>query len=104
MNETQNGNGLAAIGSSWMPAGGFLERLPKGLYLAAHVAFLAGGIWLWARASEFGLPYSGAFVLYALSQLGFLAYFANIITMKMAVLVEQTLVFALVALIVLRAT
>lgn len=66
--------------------------------------FLAVGLGLWARANNYALPYSGALALYALSQLGFFAYFSNGITMKMAVLIEQTLVFAMVLLIVFRAT
>lgn len=66
--------------------------------------FLAVGVWLWMRASDAALPYSGALALYALSQVGFFPYFANLITLKAAVLTEQTLVFAMVVMIVLRAT
>ncbi len=104
MNRTAGANGLAEVGGSRMPAGEFLDDLPKGLYVVAHVMFLAVGLWLWARVSDNALPYSGALALYALSQVGFFAYFANWITMKMAVLAEQTLVFAMILLIVLRAT
>src|SRR5205814_3779644 len=83
------------------PAGKFLDALPTALYVIAHVMFLAVGVGLWLRAAGEGLPYSGALLLYAVSQLGFFAYFANWITMKMAVLAEQTLVFAMVSIIVL---
>ena len=104
MNRPAQGNEFAKSGSSRTPAGKFLDDLPKGLYVVAHVMFLAVGLWLWARASDNAVPYSGALALYALSQAGFFAYFANWITMKMAVLAEQTLVFAMVLLVVLRAT
>ena len=87
-----------------MPSGNFLDELPAALFVAAHVMFLAIGVWLWSRASDNALPYSGALLLYAASQVGFFAYFAHWITMKMAVLVEQTLMVAMVLVIVLRAT
>jgi hypothetical protein len=86
------------------PAGKFLDELPTALYVIAHVMFLAAGVGLWLRANDHGLPYSGALLLYAASQVGFFAYFAKWITMKVAVLAEQTLVFAMVSIIVLRAT
>jgi hypothetical protein len=81
------------------PAGQFLDSLPKGLYVVAHVTFLAVGLWLWSEASGRSLPYASALGLYALSQVGFFAYFANWITMKAAVLAEQSLVFAAVLVI-----
>jgi hypothetical protein len=86
------------------PIGGFLDRLPTLLYVAAHVGFLAVGMWLWLRADDHGLPYSGALLLYAASQVPFLAFFGRAITMKLAVLTEQTLMFVMVLVIVLRAT
>ena len=87
-----------------MPAGGVLDDVPKALYAIAHVMFLALGIWLWVAARQNALPYSGALALYVLSQVGFLAYFANVITMKTAVLVEQIAVAVMLTLIVLQAT
>src|SRR5215211_73638 len=104
MNGTTEGTRSARAGGSIRPVGGFLDELPKGLYAAAHLMFLGVGIWLLARASDHALPYSGALGLYILSQVVFLGYFSNAITMKMAVLVEQTLVFAMLTLVVLRAT
>ena len=104
MNRTETGNGPARVGGSWRPVGGFLDDLPTGLYVVAHLMFLGVGIWLWGRARDFDLPYSGALALYVVSQVGFLAYFAKAITMKMAVLAEQSLVFAMLLLIILRAT
>ena len=87
-----------------LPAGAVLDEVPKALYALAHVVFLAVGVWLWARAARFGLPASGALALYVISQVGFLAYFANLITMKTAVLLEQMAVVAMLLLIVLSAT
>lgn len=92
------------VRSDRMPAGQFLDGLPKALYVVAHVIFLALGVWLWARANDNALMYSGALLLYALSQVLFFGYFANWITLKMAVLVEQALMAAMVLLVVLRAT
>ena len=87
-----------------VPAGGVLDEVPKGLYVIAHVAFLALGIWLWIEARQNALPYAGALSLYVISQVGFLAYFGNLITMKTAVLVEQMAVAVMLLLIVLQAT
>ena len=74
--------------------GGFLDAWPKALFVLAHLAFLAVGIVLWLQASL--ANQSVALALYIVSQLGFLAFFANLITMKMAVLVEQMLMLAMV--------
>ena len=98
---TSNGKGGVA---GRTPAGAFLDRFPTLLYVGAHVMFLAVGIWLWLRADDHGLPYSGAMLLYAASQVPFLAFFGRMITMKLAVLTEQMLMFLMVLLIVLRAT
>ena len=87
-----------------VPAGGVLDDVPKALYVIAHVVFLGTGIWLWIAARQSALPYSGALVLYVISQVGFLAYFANVITMKTAVLVEQMAVAVMLLLIILQAT
>ena len=86
------------------PVGAFLDGVPGWLYVLAHVGFLAGGLLLWIRAVDQELPFSAAVPLYAVSQLGFIAYFAGWITMKAAVLAEQTLVFALITLVVFTAT
>jgi len=102
MKETHEGQTAAT--RQRLPAGRALDDVPKALYVLAHVMFLAVGIWLWARAVQHALPYSGALVLYVISQVGFLAYFANVITMKTAVLIEQMAVVAMLLLIVLLAT
>ena len=91
-------------GRNRLPLGKFLDDLPMALYLVAHVAFLGIGLWLWARAHNSMLPYQGGLLLYAASQVVFFGYFAKWITLKMAVLAEQTLMVAMVLIIVLRAT
>ncbi len=104
MNRIETAGTGTEVSGGRLPAGKFLDQLPKGLYVAAHVMFLGVGLWLSSRAGAHALPYSGALLLYAASQLGFFAYFTNAITMKMAVLAEQSLVFAMVVLIVLATT
>src|SRR5262245_6347678 len=104
MNRTAMRQDSTEVHSGWRPAGRFLDDLPDALYALAHVMFLAVGAWLLVRANDNSLPYAGAFALYIVSQVGFLAFFAKLVTMKMAVLLEQTLVFAMLLLIVLRAT
>ena len=102
MKEIHEGPALAT--RQRVPAGAVLDDVPKALYAIAHVMFLALGVWLWVAARQNALPYSGALALYVLSQVGFLAYFANVITMKTAVLVEQIAVAVMLTLIVLQAT
>jgi hypothetical protein len=102
MNEIRGGQALAT--QQRVPAGRALDDVPKTLYVLAHVMFLVIGIWLWVRAAQHALPYSGAMALYVISQVGFLAYFANVITMKAAVLLEQMAVVAMLILIILLAT
>ena len=99
MNQSAVGNGHTGTQGSRLPLGGFLDRVPSGLYAAAHVMFLAVGVWLLTQVGGLGSAYSAAFALYALSQVGFLAYFGHLITMKTAVLTEQTLVLVMVLLI-----
>ena len=84
--------------------GGFLDELPKALYVLAHVAFLGIGVWLWAHARSTAFPQPGALLLYVVSQVVFIAFFANWITMKMAVLVEQTLMVVMLCLLVIGAS
>lgn len=83
-----------------MPIGGFLDSLPSILFVVVHLAFLAVGLWaLWRTNSE-GRDYAWAFGLYALSQIVFLGFFGGVITIKMAVLLEQILMVILVIWIV----
>lgn len=79
-----------------MPFGTFLDQLPAALFIAAHLAFLAVGAWA-VYATSPRRAVSRAFGLYAISQLAFLAFFGGALTLKMAVLLEQTLLVVLVA-------
>ncbi|MSQ22528.1 MAG: hypothetical protein EXR53_04375 [Dehalococcoidia bacterium] len=90
-------------GRNRLPVGKFLDDLPKAVYVVTHVLFLGIGVWLWARARGNDLPYSEALLLYSISQIVFFGYFANLITMKMAVLAEQTLMIVMVLWIILQA-
>jgi hypothetical protein len=85
-----------------MPIGSFLDSFPAALFITAHVAFLALGVWAWRRASGTRKDFASAFWLYVASQPVFLAFFSGAITMKMAVLVEQMLIATMVLLIALR--
>ena len=78
------------------PIGGFLDSLPSALYISCHVLFLAVGIWAARKSGAANLLYAPAFWLYVVSQLVFLLFFGGVITMKMAVLTEQTLMVILV--------
>lgn len=79
-----------------MVIGGFLDTLPSALFIAAHVMFLGLGVWA-ATRREATLPTrTSLFWLYAISQIGFLGFFAGVVTLKMAVLIEQMLVAVIV--------
>jgi predicted Na+-dependent transporter len=80
------------------PFGGFLDDLPKALYVLAHVAFFGVGIGLWAHARNAAFPHPGALLFYVASQAVFFGFFANWMTLKMAVLAEQTLMLIMVCL------
>jgi hypothetical protein len=79
-----------------MPLGTFLDSMPALLFIAAHVLFLGVAIWAVRAAS------APLFWLYAASQVIFLAFFGGVITMKMAVLIEQTLIVVMVAMMTMR--
>ena len=83
-----------------MPIGGFLDSLPVLLFTVAHVLFLGVGVWAWRRAVALRLPFASAFWLYIVSQVGFLAVFGGALTLKMGVLLEQTLILIVVVLLV----
>jgi len=85
-----------------MPIGGFLDTLPTMLYVAAHVAFLAVGIWAWKKATDNKLAFASGFWLYVASQVVFLGFFGGVLTMKMAVLCDQTFMVIMVIYIVTR--
>ena len=75
-----------------MPIGGFLDSFPSMLFVGAHAMFLLAGVWAWKKAAGAGKKFAPAFWLYVVSQLIFLAFFGGAFTMKMAVLLEQTLI------------
>ena len=81
--------------------GGFLDEWPKALYVLVHVVMLGVGIALWAHATNTGFPHPSGLLLYVVSQVFFLAFFAGWITLKMAVLVEQMLILAMMCAITL---
>ena len=85
-----------------MPIGGFLDSLPTMLYVAVHVIFLGVGVWAWKKATDAKQKFASAFWLYAASQVVFLAFFGGILTMKMAVLLDQTLMVIMVLWIVMQ--
>ena len=85
-----------------MPIGGFLDSFPAMLYVTAHIIFLVAGVWSAKKAMDHKLKFASAFWLYVASQVVFLSYFGGAITMKMAVLIEQTLMVIMVLYIVTR--
>ena len=76
--------------------GAFLDDLPKALYVLVHVAMLGVGIGVWVHAGNTAFPHPSALLLYVSSQVIFLGFCANWITLKMAVLLEQLLMLAMV--------
>ena len=73
-----------------MPIGGFLDSFPSLLFIGAHLLFLVVGVFTWRTAAGARQRFAPALWLYVASQVVFLAFFAGGITMKMAVLAEQT--------------
>jgi low temperature requirement protein LtrA len=84
-----------------MPFGTFLDSFPAAIFVGAHLLFLALGVWAVRRAGA--AKHGEVFWLYALSQVFFLVFFGGALTMKMAVLVEQMLIAAMVFMVVRRA-
>ncbi len=62
--------------------------------------FLVVGLWAMRQATQSRLQFSSAFWLYVATQLVFLAFFGGVLTLKMAVLVEQMLILVFVVLLV----
>jgi len=60
------------------------------------------GVWAANQVSRARAAFAAVMWLYALSQVVFLAYFGGAITMKMAVLTEQTLMLGIIAVIATR--
>jgi uncharacterized membrane protein len=85
-----------------MPFGAFLDSLPSSLFVCAHVMFLAVGLWAVKKLTDARAPFAQVIWLYAASQIVFLAFFGGAITMKMGVLVEQTLMVMLIAVVAMK--
>jgi len=85
-----------------MPFGTFLDSLPSSLFVCAHVMFLVVGLWAVKKLSDARAPFAQVIWLYAVSQIVFLAFFSGAITMKMGVLVEQTLMVIVIAVVAMR--
>jgi hypothetical protein len=85
-----------------MPIGSFLDSFPSLLFVAAHVTFLLVGVWAWRRTGASSGRVAPVFWLYVVAQAIFLGFFAGALTMKMAVLLEQTLMVVMVATIATR--
>jgi hypothetical protein len=79
-----------------MPIGSFLDSFPSLLFIAAHVLFLVVGVWAWKRVGSGGRRPGATFWLYVAAQVIFLGFFGGVMTMKMAVLLEQTLMAVMV--------
>ena len=82
-----------------MPIGQFLDSFPAALFIAAHVAFLGIGLYCIKKINEPAPGLTLAMWFYPISESGFLVFFAGASTLKLAVLVEQMLMVALVVLV-----
>jgi hypothetical protein len=87
-----------------MPIGSFLDSFPSVLFVTAHVLFLALGLWAWRKAARERRTLAPAFWLYVAAQAIFLGFFAGALTMKMAVLLDQTLMAIMVLAVASRRT
>ena len=85
-----------------MPIGTFLDSFPSLLFVAAHLMFMAVGVWAVRSLTSARSTFAPLLWLYVVTQLIFLGLFGGVITMKMAVLIEQTLIVVMVALIAAR--
>ena len=85
-----------------MPIGSFLDSLPSMLFIAAHAMFLVVGLWAWKKAAGDRRRLAPAFWLYVAAQAIFLAFFAGALTRKMAVLLDQMLMAAMVVAVATR--
>ncbi len=79
-----------------MPIGNFLDSIPVVLFVVTHILMIGIGIWTIIRTRGRSVAISNALWLYVASQPGFLAFFAGLITLKLAVVTEQTLIIAMV--------
>ena len=85
-----------------MPFGTFLDMFPSLLFVGAHIAFIVIGAWAIRRSTPGASWLAGPLWLYVISQPVFLAFFGGLITLKMAVLTEQTLLVVMVGWLAMR--
>ena len=78
------------------PIGGFLDSFPSALFIAAHVIFIVAGFWAMQKSRANNQAFASLFWLYIITQLFFLGFLGGMITMKMAVLLEQILILIMV--------
>jgi hypothetical protein len=93
-----------SIKDHFMPIGDFLDAFPSALFIVAHLVFLGVGLWAVKKAMAANLAYAPAFWLYVASQIGFLVFFGGLFTLKLAVLIEQTLLVILVIWVITKAS
>ncbi len=79
-----------------MPIGGFLDSMPTVIFVIFHIIFLLVGLWAVMSLGKSKAKFASAFWLYIVSQIGFLAVFGGILTLKMGVLIDQILILILV--------
>jgi hypothetical protein len=79
-----------------MPFGEFLEDFPTALFVLTHVAMVGIGVWAIVRTRGRSRVVGNALWLYLASQPVFFAFWAGLITLKMAAVTEQTLIMAMV--------
>jgi hypothetical protein len=84
-----------------MPFGEFLEDFPTALFVLTHVAMVGIGVWAIVGTRDQNPTISKALWLYLASQPVFFAFWAELITLKMAAVTEQTLVMLMVVWLVL---
>jgi hypothetical protein len=87
-----------------MPFGDFLDAFPGALFYAAHLSFLVIGLWAIRQLSRSGVVYASALGLYATAQAVFLMSLAGVLTLRMSVFIEQSLIVVMVVWITVRAT
>ncbi|MQA00719.1 MAG: hypothetical protein GEU80_15580 [Dehalococcoidia bacterium] len=84
-----------------MPFGEFLEDFPSVLFVLTHVAMVGIGVWAIVRTWARSPAISKALWLYLASQPVFFAFWAELITLKMAAVTEQALIILMVVWLVL---
>lgn len=79
-----------------MPFGEFLEDFPAILFVSTHVLMVGIAVWAIVRTRVGAPVIAKALGLYLASQPVFFAFWAGLITLKMAAVTEQTLIMLMV--------